>query len=210
MITGEFGLLTRRKNYTSTSKDTYHPQDIATMAQSFRRRQYRSWNCKRKRVNKQSTLVWFSIPNSLHIKWQHRNPLLQKLRMGWQLSFLEHNYYRQNILPNFLWCVSPSLLRKWIWFHKLREFRKAYKHKRTKDCSSLERNSNIWVSFWKKRSTESNNYKPYTWHNIRLHIFVTFFGTDPNTIEATDNNFPKHIYTSAEDVHLMRLFNRGI
>ena len=50
--------------------------------------------------------------------------------------------------------------------------------------------------FEKKRSTESNNYKPYTRHNIRLHIFVNFFGSDPNTIEATDNNFPKHIYTS--------------
>ena len=39
---------------------------------------------------------------TLHIKRQHRNPLLQKLRMGRQLSFLEHSYYRQNILPNFL------------------------------------------------------------------------------------------------------------
>ena len=41
-------------------------------------------------------------------------------------------------------------------------------------------------------------------------FLLTFFGSDPNTIEATDNNFPKHIYTSAEDLHLMRLFNKGI
>ena len=27
-------------------------------------------------------------------------------------------------------------------------------------------------------------------------FLLTFFGSDPNTIEATDNNFPKHIYLS--------------
>ena len=41
-------------------------------------------------------------------------------------------------------------------------------------------------------------------------FLLTFFGVDPNTIEAKNNNFPNHIYTSAEDVHLMRLFNEGI
>ncbi len=46
-----------------------------------------------------------------------------------------------------------------------------------------------------------------TYNSIFL---LTFFGVDPNTIEANNNNFPKHIYTSAEDVHLMRLLNKGI
>lgn len=45
-----------------------------------------------------------------------------------------------------------------------------------------------------------------TYESIYL---LTFFGVDPSTIEANNNNFPKYIYTSAEDVHLIRLLNKG-
>ena len=37
-------------------------------------------------------------------------------------------------------------------------------------------------------------------------FLITFFGIDPNTIEATNNNFPKYIFTAAENVTLMRLY----
>ena len=41
-------------------------------------------------------------------------------------------------------------------------------------------------------------------------FLVTFFGVDPSTIEATNNNFPKYIYTAAEDVSLVRLYPKEI
>ena len=41
-------------------------------------------------------------------------------------------------------------------------------------------------------------------------FLVTFFGVDPSTIEATDSNFPKYIYTAAEDVSLVRLYPKEI
>jgi hypothetical protein len=33
---------------------------------------------------------------------------------------------------------------------------------------------------------------------------------DPSTIEASNNNFPKYIYTAAEDVSLVRLYPKEI
>ena len=41
-------------------------------------------------------------------------------------------------------------------------------------------------------------------------FLLTFFGADSNTIEASENNFPKHIYTQAEDISLVKLINKGI
>ena len=41
-------------------------------------------------------------------------------------------------------------------------------------------------------------------------FLVTFFGVDPSTIEATESNFPKYIYTAAEDVSLVRLYPKEI
>jgi hypothetical protein len=41
-------------------------------------------------------------------------------------------------------------------------------------------------------------------------FLVTFFGVDPSTIEASNNNFPKYIYTAAEDVSLVRLYPKEI
>lgn len=40
-------------------------------------------------------------------------------------------------------------------------------------------------------------------------FLLTFFGVDPNTNESNSYNFPKYIYTSAEDVHLVKLLNKG-
>ena len=41
-------------------------------------------------------------------------------------------------------------------------------------------------------------------------FLITFFGVDPSTIEATNSNFPKYIYTAAEDVSLVRLYPKEI
>ena len=41
-------------------------------------------------------------------------------------------------------------------------------------------------------------------------FLVTFFGVDPSTIEATNSNFPKYIYTAAEDISIVRLYPKEI